>query len=218
LDKDPAGDPISVALATPPGAIRAGLRSMLSAEGIQVVYESSGLAAARELPPQTEVVILTPGAARGLDWTGLFTTLPGVALLFLLPEGSAPLPGQEVLRGRVWGALPLDADDDMLAAAIRALYQGLLVSVPGLRAQETPFTRRPDGDPADEEDFEALTPREAEILQQMTLGLTNKQIALALGISEHTVKYHISSVYAKLKAMNRAEAVSKGARLGIIEI
>ena len=65
-------------------------------------------------------------------------------------------------------------------------------------------------------DFEPLTPRESEILQHLAQGLTNKQIAWKLSISEHTVKFHISSIYGKLGATNRTEAVRMGARHGII--
>jgi DNA-binding CsgD family transcriptional regulator len=50
----------------------------------------------------------------------------------------------------------------------------------------------------------------------MARGLANKQIAVELGISEHTVKFHLSSIYAKLGATGRAEAVSIGTRLGLI--
>jgi DNA-binding NarL/FixJ family response regulator len=64
--------------------------------------------------------------------------------------------------------------------------------------------------------IEELTARESEVLQLLAQGLANKQIALALGISEHTVKFHISSIYAKLGVTNRTEAVTQGARLGLI--
>ncbi len=215
-EQSQSAEPICIALATPPGAIRAGLRAMLAeVSGIRVVYEGTSLASIADLSAPPDIAILTPGAARGLDWAALFAALPGLAFLFLLPEEPARLPSADVLNGRVWGVLPLGSDEETLTAALRALYQGLLVSPPGMAG---PLINLRELEPGEEEDYETLTPRETEILQQMTLGLTNKQIALALGISEHTVKYHISSVYTKLKAMNRAEAVSKGARRGLIEI
>jgi DNA-binding NarL/FixJ family response regulator len=65
---------------------------------------------------------------------------------------------------------------------------------------------------------EHLTEREIDVLREVARGLTNKQIALALGISEHTVKFHVSSVYGKLGASNRTEAVRKGARRGFIPL
>jgi DNA-binding NarL/FixJ family response regulator len=63
---------------------------------------------------------------------------------------------------------------------------------------------------------EALTERETQILQLLARGLANKQIAAALGISEHTVKFHVSSIYAKLGATNRTEAVRKGLQRGLV--
>ena len=66
--------------------------------------------------------------------------------------------------------------------------------------------------------FETLTGREIEVLQYVAQGLANKQIGLAMGISEHTVKFHISSIYAKLGVSNRTEAVRRGVRLGLIAL
>jgi DNA-binding CsgD family transcriptional regulator len=65
---------------------------------------------------------------------------------------------------------------------------------------------------------EPLTPREMEVIQLMAQGLANKQIALALGISEHTVKFHLSSLYAKLGISSRTEAVKRGIELGLISL
>jgi DNA-binding CsgD family transcriptional regulator len=83
--------------------------------------------------------------------------------------------------------------------------------VKGLRGQRLPTeiadNRVPD---------EPLTPREHEVLELLSQGLSNKLIARRLQISEHTVKFHVSSLYTKLDASSRAEAVSRGARLGLI--
>lgn len=64
--------------------------------------------------------------------------------------------------------------------------------------------------------IEALTEREQEVLQLLAQGLANKQIAGQLGISAHTVKFHISSIYGKLGATNRTEAVRIGLQIGLI--
>jgi DNA-binding NarL/FixJ family response regulator len=61
-----------------------------------------------------------------------------------------------------------------------------------------------------------LTEREAEVLQRVAQGLANKQIAAALTISEHTVKFHVSAIYTKLGATSRTEAVRLGVRKGLI--
>jgi DNA-binding NarL/FixJ family response regulator len=71
-----------------------------------------------------------------------------------------------------------------------------------------------NGDPL----VEQLTAREMEVIQLMAQGLANKQIALKLGISEHTVKFHLSSLYVKLGISSRTEAVKRGIELGLISL
>jgi DNA-binding CsgD family transcriptional regulator len=66
--------------------------------------------------------------------------------------------------------------------------------------------------------IEALTPREHEVLALVSDGLGNRDIAHALAISEHTVKFHLASIFGKLGASTRTEAVQRGLRLGVIEI
>jgi DNA-binding NarL/FixJ family response regulator len=67
-----------------------------------------------------------------------------------------------------------------------------------------------------QEAVEELTPREIEVLRMMAEGLANKEIATRLGISDHTVKFHISSILAKIGASTRTEAVTLGIRMGLI--
>jgi DNA-binding NarL/FixJ family response regulator len=63
-----------------------------------------------------------------------------------------------------------------------------------------------------------LTPREIDVLQHLARGMGNKRIASALGISERTVKFHLSAVFAKLGASNRTDALTRAAQAGLIEI
>jgi DNA-binding NarL/FixJ family response regulator len=63
---------------------------------------------------------------------------------------------------------------------------------------------------------EELTDRESQVLQLLGQGFPNKQIALQLAMSEHTAKFHVSAIYAKLGVTNRTEAVRRGVRLGLI--
>ena len=65
---------------------------------------------------------------------------------------------------------------------------------------------------------ESLTARETEVLQLIAQGLANKQVALKLNISEHTVKFHLSSLYAKLNVSSRTEAIRIGLSLGLISL
>ncbi len=64
--------------------------------------------------------------------------------------------------------------------------------------------------------MEQLTARELQVLQLLARGLPNKQIALQLGISEHTVKFHVSSIYARLGVSSRTEAVRRGVQQGLV--
>lgn len=111
------------------------------------------------------------------------------------------------------GLLPRDADPSTLAAALRAIAKGLNVvdpafagALPGGRARQD--TALP----------EALTPREAEVLQLVAAGLPNKLIAERLGISEHTVRFHLNAIFGKLDVHTRTEAVTRAARLGVISL
>jgi DNA-binding CsgD family transcriptional regulator len=64
----------------------------------------------------------------------------------------------------------------------------------------------------------ALTPREAEVLSHLAEGVSNKTIARRLGISVHTVKFHVASLLDKLDATGRTDAVAHAARLGVIQL
>lgn len=70
----------------------------------------------------------------------------------------------------------------------------------------------------DDELIEALTQREHDVLALLADGLSNRDIAKALAISEHTVKFHLASIFGKLGASTRTEAVHRGLRHGVIEI
>jgi DNA-binding NarL/FixJ family response regulator len=65
---------------------------------------------------------------------------------------------------------------------------------------------------------ETLTPRETETLEMLSEGLSNKQIAARLNISEHTAKFHVNSVLGKLDAATRTEAVMRGFRSGLLKV
>jgi DNA-binding NarL/FixJ family response regulator len=84
------------------------------------------------------------------------------------------------------------------------------------------WTRRvplPPGRTDDEETFdEPLTPREIDVLERLAEGLSNKAIAARLGISDQTVKFHVASIYAKLGAANRADAVRRALRRGLLSL
>ena len=98
---------------------------------------------------------------------------------------------------------------------MRAAAAGLVVLSPefaGLLAANTLEEAAAELDPM----LEPLTPREQDVLSMMAEGLLNKEIADRLQISEHTVKFHVSSIMGKLDASSRTEAVIRGIRSGIV--
>ena len=113
----------------------------------------------------------------------------------------------------VWGVLSLEASPEEISAALHALGEGLWVGSPALAGsllERHPAAAIEEGEPVGD----PLTGRELEVLQLAAEGLANKQIALALNISEHTVKFHLSSLYAKLGVTSRTEAIRAGVRQG----
>ena len=180
-------------------ALRAGLRALLSPdETIRVVNDL--------LDEESEAdVVIAPASQASFANNGM-DPASSAATLFLSDD---PLNIRELTRSlRVWGILPTDASAEELTAAVHALSQGLIVGTPTLlfESESEPLSHGP------------LTDRESEVLGLLAKGLANKQIAVALGISEHTVKFHVSSIYAKLNVTNRTEAVREGLRGGWIAL
>ena len=215
---------VGVAVVSPVLAVRAGLCALL---------EARDPAASNALPSGPEIVILAEAAH--------LTELPMVGqaldVIVLASEDEAELDNQAALEGRddlpallwltddlravnklanwplrAWGILGMEASQAELLAAIQALHLGLWVGPPNLAARLLPRQSTAD------QVAEPLTGRENEVLQLLAEGLANKQIAAQLGISEHTVKFHISSIYNKLNASSRTEAVRLGIQQGLIVI
>jgi DNA-binding CsgD family transcriptional regulator len=113
--------------------------------------------------------------------------------------------------------LALEIDDPALADRLTALLghvPGLRLAVPGERAAATVVARDARSMPEDI----ALTQRELDVLALMAEGASNKMIARQLGISVHTVKFHVGSLLDKLDATGRTDAVAHAARRGVIEL
>jgi DNA-binding NarL/FixJ family response regulator len=111
--------------------------------------------------------------------------------------------------------LPRDAQPVEIAAAIEAAAAGLTAFGPDELDLLLPAA---DTDSDRETALEALSAREMEVLALMAQGLANKNIADRLNISEHTVKFHVSSILSKLAASSRTEAVTKGLKDGLLVI
>jgi two-component system nitrate/nitrite response regulator NarL len=200
-----SGDPLT----------RAGLAALLSEFGCTVVDQ---LAVDSDLP--TRSAVYHPDVALwDLGWDSAMD--PELSLEALTELADSALPVVALLPDgtdavKIWaagasGLLGRDADPDALLAALKAAARRLLVLDRAFAAAVSPF-----GDPTREAFSEELTPRELEVLQLLADGLTNKAIALQLGISEHTVKFHVNAILGKLEARSRTEAVVRATRLGLL--
>jgi DNA-binding NarL/FixJ family response regulator len=137
------------------------------------------------------------------------------ALVVLIDETSAAWT-REALASGVYAVLPRDVTSEELHAAVQAAGARLLALTREQYAAIGVTTPVRSGRPADSRVAEPLTRREAEILGMLADGLANKEIAARLQISAHTVKTHVQSLFAKLGADSRAEAVAVGVRRGLI--
>lgn len=179
---------IRVQVAATSDVVRTGLESLVNSSPELTVADS-----------YSDVVL----AAVPLD------ELPAAPAIVLL--GDAPWT-VDALRMGVRAMLPPDASAVEILAAIQAAAAGLTVidtrDLEGLIAATSPS---PAAEPAT-----PLTARELEVLRLLAEGAANKTIAWKLGISEHTVKFHVAQILAKLNAGTRTEAVTIGIRQGLI--
>lgn len=199
---------VAVVAASP--AMRAGLRVVLDGSPALVIAgDTAPDDPERTLVVNAEVVV----AYRTIPaWVATTATLLGVVVLSDDPETPTALPGGAL----AWALLPEDAAPAEIVAAVQSVAQGLIVVHPTFAAQMfTPAGTLLDAatlEPLDE----PLTTREREVLEWLGQGLSNRQIAARLDISEHTVKFHVSAIYAKMGVRSRAEAVRVAARRGLL--
>ncbi len=201
--------------------VRRGLESVVaSAPLLEIVGSVDGLAKLGASIHETEPDVVLISVDSSLD-EFLREATSAVAgddlsqppLVALVPE-SARFSAAELRHGRIAALLPRDATVEEILAAINAAAAGLMVFHRAVmdrdldRTESRPFARTGSSP--------QLTARELQVLRMLADGLGNKEIAGRLKISEHTVKFHLSSLFTKLDVSSRAEAVSLGFRLGLI--
>ncbi len=206
-----------IAAATP--ALRSGLRALVNSPDIEVLQETSTADAALRASADVDVLLiaglamLQQIADRASDG-GRSEELTHLAIVTVADERrvSAVL---ESLPVRGWAIVPNDASRDELVAAVLAAHAGFgaMPAAWTTRAADTLVSWT-----ADEGPDEPLTSREQDVLELLSVGLSNKRIAERLGISEHTVKFHINAIYGKLGASTRTEAVNRALRRGLLRI
>jgi two-component system, NarL family, response regulator YdfI len=209
---------VMVVAASP--VVRAGLSAVLTSNPkLTIVGSASDLdALLREVGQLQPDVVL-------LDLSGNLQQSVWEKLL-LMQEEQYPLPilaladeldsiNLEVaLRSGVRGIIPDTSTESEIMAAVEAIAFGLIVLHPD--AVELLPLKESMREKVTLTPIQTLTPREIEVLEMLGSGLGNKAIAKRLHISEHTVKFHVSSIFGKLGVSSRTEAVTVGVRLGLI--
>jgi DNA-binding NarL/FixJ family response regulator len=193
---------VLVAAASP--VSQAGLRALLEGtpEYAVVAVASAGELVELALESAPDVILWQISADE--DAGGILRSLNGHCTV-LLTSNTALDRALEMIRAGARGVLPHGASAEQIRMALSAVAAGLAVFVPE-SLDEVPASRMPS----------TLTARETEVLRMIAEGLANKEIAWRLGISEHTVKFHVSALLGKLGAGSRAEAISAGIRQGAI--
>jgi len=166
---------------------------------------------------EADVLLIDPGARPAEAVLRALPRAPRLPPVVLLARDLDPAASLRLLRAGVRAILPRDASPPEIAAGIQAVAAGLVVLHPSAAPVSlTKLTRaRPT---ADQTGTDPLTPRELEILAMIAEGMGNRTIGQRLGISTHTVKFHIASILDKLNARSRTEAVTTGMRLGLLMV
>lgn len=196
-------------------SVRAGLASLLQLDNaisatslsLQALLAADGPGDA--LPLATDLILVDPGdvGREAIHAVMAVSQADDIPVLWLgYPAGGLP-------RAEQASVIAPDVEGGTLIAAIHAVAAGLTVTDPNVADQASggaSGTREHDTVSG------PLSPREQEVLQLVAAGLPNKAIARELGISDHTVKFHVSSLLTKLDAGSRTEAVTVATRRGLL--
>jgi NarL family two-component system response regulator YdfI len=215
MSKQSGGGAIRIAVVATFAVRRAGLESIIRSHAEFHLAGSFGtLASLVSFARSTELDVIVIDSDSIHD---LLRELTSDAAIVLLTEVSDARSISRLLRSGVRAILSRESDADDVLSAIYAAYDGLVL----LSTATADSLAGVFGDQlaeVDDELSEEITSRETEVLRMLAEGLVNKDIAARLGISEHTVKFHISSILDKLGASTRTEAVTLGIRRGLIPI
>ena len=218
-----------VLVAAASAVTRAGLEAILAREPSFVVVGSAtpGTSLAEEIAEHEPDVVLVEFSGSDDEALAMLHVVSGdpddgvrpSPSLVVLADDEEAAPLVAAFGAGVRALLPRDARPHEILAAIGAAAAGLVAVTTELFATMRSGTTVGTPTRSARSDGAAgapLTPRELEVLRMIADGLGNKQIAARLAISEHTVKFHVGSVFAKTRASTRAEAVMIGARRGLI--
>ena len=215
MSKRNGGGAIKIAVVATSAVRRAGLESIVRSHAEFQLAGSFGAMtglASFARSNDLDVIVIDSDSIHGL----LLKPASDAAIV-LLTEVSHARSISRLLRSGVRAILSRESDPDDILSAIYAAYDGLvLLSTATAQSLAGVYGDQPLE--VEDEFSEEITSRETDVLRMLAEGLVNKDIAARLGISEHTVKFHISSILDKLGASTRTEAVALGIRRGLIPI
>ncbi|QYG93319.1 response regulator transcription factor [Iamia sp. SCSIO 61187] len=197
--------------------LRDGLRRSLTEEGFEVVGEAGdgfeAIDKAGELRPQVVLMDVTMPSCDGVEATRqIRATLPDVRVVMLTMHADQDVL-QRALEAGASGYLVKDCSLDEIADAVRMAADDAVLS-PSLASSMLAEVRRLEEPDADR----VVTKREEEVLQLIADGCSTGEVAERLYISQKTVKNHLASIYQKLDARDRTQAVLQAVRMGIIRL
>lgn len=214
---------MKVLLADDHALFRAGIASLLQAAGHEVVGEAGdgieALERSRELRPDLVLMDISMPRCGGLEATRLIKAeMPEVKIVIVtVSQDDADL--FEAVKSGAEGYLLKDMSNEDFERTLDGIAEGEAPLSQGLAGKILEeFARVSRGEGAPEGDRDALTDREREVLQLVTEGKTNREIAAALFIAESTVNFHMKNILSKLHLRNRAEAVAYALRSGLVEV
>ena len=193
--------------------VRAGMRALLEAEAdLTVVGEASSAEEAVHLAatPGIDLVLMDlqfPGSLQGVEATRRIRSLPDSPRVLVLTNYDTDADILGAIEAGASGYLLKDAPPGELVAAIRAAAAGESALAPAVASRLDESQRSAD---------QRLTVREAEVLQLVAAGRTNREIGQALFLSEATVKSHLVHIFTKLGVGSRTAAVARARELGAI--
>ena len=215
MSKRSGGGAIRIAVAATSAVRRAGLESIIRSHAeFQLAGSFGTVASLAPFARSTELDVIVIDSNSIQD---LLLEPTSEAAIVLLTEVSDARSISRLLRSGVRAILSRESEPDDVVSAIFAVHDGLvLLSMPTAESLAAVFGDQPLE--VEDELSEEITSRETDVLRMLAEGLVNKDIAARLTISEHTVKFHISSILDKLGASTRTEAVTQGIRRGLIPI
>ena len=202
---------IRVLLIDDHAAVRAGLRALLETESdLEVVGEADGgipaISLARKLRPHIVVTDLLLPDVGGVAVTQIIRAeLPDTQVVVLTSVSEEDASVVRAVRAGAIGYVLKDAETDVLVQTIRSAAEGQAHLSPRAAARLIQEMRSPSSQPD-------LTEREREVLREMAIGRTNKQIARCLNIAETTVKSHVRAILDKLGVRSRTQAALQALR------